>query len=348
MSQRRWCYCADLHLRNWKNYGGEMVAGVNARARRILTVVQDSLAIAVKAGSTDFVILGDIFDQANPSPQLVAALGEVLTASSLNVHLLVGNHDMMSEEAGDHALAPLALMNVAVYDRPTVVGDVLFVPYRKAPVVSWLDAELKIGQKKGATSLAGHFGLINADTPHFLKEAPDAISITGLHGRLAMFGFKSAFVGNWHDFLRKPGPSEMIQCGTICPHQFGEIAGRLVFSPPVSVHAAPMSAPAFQQMKWPTQALVNGTTYLRVTDVSRSVLDTARAQCDEWVLKDMIEGYEIEIEAKGETAVTLSLDALKAQRSKLIIQYIDRTFPGELPAVRQQLRERLKNTYGIA
>ena len=359
MSKRRWSFFSDLHLRNWRAWGGETVAGVNARARRTLLVLQEMLEQAKKSGCTDVAGLGDIFDQSNPPPQLVAALAQVIVDSGLRVHLLVGNHDMVSEEPGDHALAPLAFVpNCFVYDRPTVVGEVLFCPYRKQRVSDWLPDELAHGAKKGAKILAAHFGLTVPNgvhsTPEYLTSAADAAVATAVGDWMRTAGFTSCFVGNWHNPMQLTHPDDdgdarerLVQCGSACPHGFGDSNGYLWVG---AGGWAPRSQPMFTKIPFDQFDLgVRRNTaahYVRLTNVPRADVDPLRNKLDQAVEDGWIEGYELDIVARGETLVTGVATPVQRDRGKLISDYVDRTFKNEPNEARAAVKAKLKE-YGV-
>src|SRR5260370_428206 len=138
-------FCADCHIANHRQFGGQLVSGLNERCRLCLDVLANALKRAGECGCADVVILGDLFDSDRPSPQEVAAVQYVIYRSNIRVSMLVGNHDKTSEAPGDHALAPL--WQVAnVYERPSsyVVPDgikhgttLLHVPWQPGPAYDW-------------------------------------------------------------------------------------------------------------------------------------------------------------------------------------------------------------------
>lgn len=206
------CFCADVHVGNPRAFGGPMVSGINARGRHVLAALRAAVADAVACSSDALVVLGDLFDSSRATPQLVAAVMEVLTTAAENgvpVHLLLGNHDQESTDAGDNALAPLAIMEgVIVHEEPRVVAlrksvELWMVPFQVGRASAWLPGVLEslaAGGKAGTSiALALHLGVIDGATLPFLRESPDAIDL-GLLARLcARYGISHVMAGNWHD-----------------------------------------------------------------------------------------------------------------------------------------------------
>lgn len=352
MTKHVWGFVTDPHLRNYRAWGGEQVAGVNARARRVLAVLRESVEIARAAGATDFAVLGDVFDQANPLPQLVAGLAQVVrdaSADGLEVHLLVGNHDMVSEERGDHALAPLAYVyGCRVHDRPSVEGGVLFCPYRRGAVKDWLPAELERGAADGAVVLAAHFGIITEDTPPFLRGATDAAEADWLDALLEEHNFAHAFLGNWHNPARSKYATQL---GTICPHGFGDVEPGHVgfyadeFASSVTLDD-PASQPKFKTVRHGDAMAADPGTYLRVTGVPREELADVRRWFDKFVSDGHALGVEVEAAAKGDGLVAHEAVLPTMDRDALVDRYVERTFGAEPPETRAALLQKLRE-YGV-
>lgn len=352
MNKRIHAFVADLHVWNFRSWGGEACQGVNARADRALLVLRESIAIAHAAGVTDFTILGDVFDRSNPTPQLVAALAAVVAHArklGVFVHLLVGNHDMVSEEPGDHALAPLAhVEGCRVYDRPAVEGGVLFCPYRKAPVKEWLPAEVYRGAEQGATVLAAHFGLVTKDTPPFLKDAHDAVEAEWLDALLEEHNFAHVFLGNWHAPARSKYATQL---GTICPHSFsdtepGNIGIFESSSADRKLVSAPKSQPKFKTLKHGNAMAADPNTFMRVTDVPREDLREVRAWWDKLVEDGKLAGVEVEVASKGDGLVAHEVVLPTLDRRALVDAYLKRSFGNETSETMAALKARLEG-YGV-
>lgn len=96
-------FIADTHIANHRRFAGESRACINVRCHTTL----NSLEQAVESARGTLVVLGDIFDTVRPEPQVIAAVQLALWETH-TTFLLLGNHDMVSTQPGDHALGPLA------------------------------------------------------------------------------------------------------------------------------------------------------------------------------------------------------------------------------------------------
>ena len=339
-----WAFIADLHLDNHRAWGGETVGGLNDRARRTLAVVREVAAAARREGCSKIAILGDVFNRANPTPQLVAGLAQVLLDGGVEWHLLVGNHDMVSEDPGDHALAPLAhVPRVFVHERPAVVDGVLFAPYRRQPVTEWLPELLALHRRPSTKVLAAHFGLITSSTPDYLLRAPDAAASTWLSGLLRQNGYEAAFLGNWHQTLDH---GRCHQLGTICPHSFSDAQVGVInwwdgqgYNKRVY---ADLSAPSFLTWDFGFNGDYVGHEntrspfYMRVVGVPRAEAEELRRDLAARVSFDRMLGFELEVVPDKREAPVATI-AAHFDRMKLAQRYIERTFGGESKETRKKL-----------
>jgi hypothetical protein len=217
----RLAFIGDVHLGNHRQYGGDVVCGMNARFRTILRALDEAIVWANDQGCTDLVILGDVFDTPKPLPQQLAALRSSLVLFHGAVHLLVGNHDRVSGESGDHGLGPLRTLadggNIDVYDEPTWIGDstveVLLCPFDARPVKEWLPPLLENktaiasahGQRAPETIVCGHFGLWEhrqAGEQPWLTSAADAAEVDWVARLCSQHAVDHLYVGNYHTHFR--------------------------------------------------------------------------------------------------------------------------------------------------
>lgn len=204
---------ADVHLHNHPLGAGTWRAGVNERVE----VVCACLERLADMGLTHLAILGDLFDVSTPPPQVIARLMQslkVVTASGVEVLILRGNHDMVSEEPGDNALAPLAFMpGVHVFNKPDtweVLGmKVLMLPYPYRPTLP----QFKMVR---ADVVMMHCGVAHPDTPDFLADA-------GVDHETLLEWMDSQkravpllLAGDWHEHKRL-AKGRIIQVGTFAP-----------------------------------------------------------------------------------------------------------------------------------
>lgn len=224
---------ADIHVENHRRHGGELVAGVNNRCRLTLDALRVAIGVAEAERVDALVVLGDLFDTDRPSPQVVAAVMRALDArrEGLRVIVVAGNHDLRTDAAGDHALAPLYPV-VEVVDAPSVVSlgrfDLLLLPYLAGKSADEIPAALE-RFRKTATSpaiLCIHAGIADESTPHYLRDAHDAIHVAALQRAAGACGISHVFAGNWHTPRIWPGQPDrrfpnfapqVVQVGALVP-----------------------------------------------------------------------------------------------------------------------------------
>lgn len=200
-------FIADVHVGNHSFDGGPVVAGINRRCQAILDAMRQAVAEAKTHRLDGLIIAGDLFDVADPLPQQLAAVQDILRFAPPTV-ILMGNHDLVSDATGDHALGPLAaLPNVTVIERPATVqlGDahVACVPFQTGDAREWFPDAFAAAVMHGAPSARPsvavfHSGVIDEATPAFLSGAHDAVPLTMVQGLLKQHNVAAAFCGNWH------------------------------------------------------------------------------------------------------------------------------------------------------
>jgi len=206
-------FVADVHVGNHRLLGGPIEAGLNARCRATVAVLEAAALRAGKIGCSHLFILGDLFDTDRPSPQMLAAVQRAIARGPECV-LLVGNHDMTSSTPGDHALAPLYHDGVIV-DTTSYVEGVRLVPFNVGDAREWLPKACA-GLRDGI--LATHVGIIDGATPPWLVAAHDAVPLTQLEELAKAHGFTHVIAGNWHEHKRwSRGGVEVIQVGALVP-----------------------------------------------------------------------------------------------------------------------------------
>ena len=221
---------ADVHLGSPRRLGGPIRVGVNARGRDALDVLSLAVARVVAARPEAFVICGDLFDTTAPSPQLLAHTQEILGAAvdaGVPTVVIPGNHDQVSDAEGDHALRPLRPCGVRVVDSwnanpcDQVVNGVLLAPFKREPVSAWLPVFLEQYESAGARVLCLHAGIIDAATPVFLRDSPDAVEARALGRMCAERGIRAVVCGNWHKRGRwRESGVEIVQVGALVPTGF--------------------------------------------------------------------------------------------------------------------------------
>lgn len=200
-------FVSDIHVGNHKRCGGAVVSGINERCRLILASLAAACREAVDRGCSDLFILGDLFDNVRPEPQVIAAVQSILDwGTLLPVHILVGNHDQVSTSNGDHALGPLAAGRVEIIQAPKVVtcgsAQVLAIPFRPGDSSEYIQkviAENRVGRIGRMHAVAFHAGVWDDKTPPFLRSSSDSICVSKLTAAAAQAGYRYAFAGNWHN-----------------------------------------------------------------------------------------------------------------------------------------------------
>lgn len=229
MTKAKVAFCADIHIANHRRFGQPsrgLVAPVNTRCADTLAVLRAAKREAEKQGCEAMVILGDVFDTSNPSPQLVAECQAALVSTSMEVHIMIGNHDQVSDQPGDHGLISMdGWKNLRVYDKPEVLylegWQVHLVPYRPGRADDYLLdmlTELLEGTDKpgpGVDRILGlHLGLRTKDTSPWLQNSHDSIDAASLPRHL----YQQVIAGNWHG--REQVMKNVIQCGALVPTGF--------------------------------------------------------------------------------------------------------------------------------
>jgi hypothetical protein len=250
---------ADCHVANHRRWGGEVIAGLNQRARDCVATIARAVDLAVGRRCSALFVLGDLFDNVRPTPQLVAETARALacgttsaslTQYALNVYVLLGNHDRASDAPGDHACASLALRyGVHVIEKPTVVlvgtsdqVEVLCVPYRSGRADDWLrDDVLSLNTECPATTrrrvVFTHVGIWDEETPEYMRAARDAVGVGQARWLCEQVRASYLMAGNWHhqrSWLMAGGPAvprtlhghrdsaAVVIPGTLCPASFSD------------------------------------------------------------------------------------------------------------------------------
>lgn len=186
---------ADVHAGNHPTKGGKYTAGINERCRSIVDVLKAASDIAREAGAI-LAIAGDTFEIARPSPQIIRAVIDAI--GSTPTVIIPGNHDRVTDLPGDHALAPMgALPNVQIFDVPTCLEGVLFIPPapRGESSVGWLDDALTT--MHGVHTVIAHFGLPEGHE-HPAMRGPATLSVKEAFRLCKKHGAVRLLSGDWH------------------------------------------------------------------------------------------------------------------------------------------------------
>lgn len=217
---------ADFHCANHRVLGGPVVAGVNLRCRLIGETARRAFQIAADDGCDYFAILGDIFDNGKPSPEVIGVMADAIASASIPIVVIPGNHDCSSDEVGNHALAALRkVKNCRVIDEPTLIGTVLFAPFSPRPPVEYFS---DIIQRFPVTEyVLGHVGIIGDSTPIFLTGGRNTISVAQIFEikkhHPALRGWVAGDFHKHERFARGVNDGlDIIQAGALCQANFGD------------------------------------------------------------------------------------------------------------------------------
>lgn len=217
---------ADVHLGNFRKFGGALVAGLNDRCRAVLKALESSVEAATRADCNVYLVAGDLFDSSTPPPQLIAATQDILAKAkeSMEVVILRGNHDMDSDTEGDDALGPLREW-ATIVEKPTVLsrggGSIVCLPYDSRPAAEWFEATLdELMSSAPGSLLAMHLGMMDDNTPPWLRDARDAVSTQLVLAKMKQHEIPWGVAGNWHNhgaWGDDPEKPNLVQCGALVP-----------------------------------------------------------------------------------------------------------------------------------
>lgn len=206
--------------------GGPIRCGINRRCRHVLDTLIRAVSVAKRHGCEHFVVAGDLFDTTKPLPQMVAAVQKILRGEFESTILVLGNHEHVSTEPGDHALAPLEPV-AKIVEKPAVLllpGVELFIlPCIPESAEEWFSIEvtkLANGRRWNNRSrvLCFHLGVADEETAHFLKGAKDSIGAGEVLEICEEHHFDAVFAGNWHD--QRVWENKIFQLGALAPTGF--------------------------------------------------------------------------------------------------------------------------------
>lgn len=174
--------------------------------------VEKLFKVIEKLGNTT-ILLGDVLDTKevvrSKSLNLVYKL---LKDSELDFHIIVGNHDFHNLEAepSKHSLVTLQeLPNVTIYDKPTTVGTLFFVPFVHGKEAILEAISVPDADKR---TLFGHLDIVGFDygNGYISESGADANDFKS---------FKRVILGHYHKHCTK---ENLTYLGTPFSHSFGE------------------------------------------------------------------------------------------------------------------------------
>lgn len=224
-------FISDVHIGNHKRFGGPVDAGTNARCCLILTALDEAISYALQNSCKVLFVAGDFLDYVRMEPQIIALVQETLREArgkGLETVLVLGDHEIVSSEKGDHALGPFRPV-AHVIDEPSLMrlGDaevacIPFIPGKAAEIIPAKTAEVfkKSPSAKGEKPriLVFHAGIIDVDTAPWLRDIPDAIGIDAIKRLIEKFGLDLVVAGNFHNSkIWQKGGATVCQTGALVP-----------------------------------------------------------------------------------------------------------------------------------
>lgn len=325
---------ADLHLGNHRRFGGELLAGRNARYKITLDVLARVCTATQARGYQHLFILGDVFDVSRPTPaELYGLMTTLKQFRDLTFHLLVGNHDM--QEPREHALQCCAyLENVNVVDTPTTRWGVTMVPFFNGPAEVHLP-EILAGYTGQAHTLMLHMGISDTTTPAYLRGSHDSIGVRQLLELMQEHGYRECYAGNWHNHkVWQEDGCRITQCGAASPTGFdnqGALYGTICFSDG-SVERVPgprFYKAAFEDFHASALAEMReeGDSIFLSLVANPVYIAAAKARLRELVAEGLITGGEVKVNREVVTAVARSAAraAIKAENvDEAVREYVKR------------------------
>lgn len=309
-------WLADIHVENFSKFGGTVVSGLNDRCRAVLTALQEAVDLYDESDSELLLINGDLVDTTHPTPQVIAAIAEVLMKTKKKKGIVVGNHDQVSTQRGDHALGPLALLpSIEVFETPTSIikggTELIVVPYMPGSAKDNLKKIMIKSDWRGHYRiLAAHMGVWDQNTPPFLQGATDSMGANELFEFMQRWHISQVFVGNWHSHkaweMKYDGRTlQIVQIGALTPTGFDNVGlsqyGSLIHSKPGTWKRETIRGTRFISGNWEDLKEVldiyeeeskKSKIFLKVS-TRRKEFDEAAAILKIMVKKKQLAGYEI-------------------------------------------------------
>ena len=213
------CVVADVHLGCFAQYGGEVVDGLNARARLTLKTLEAAVNVAAAAGAK-LVVAGDLFQVKRPEPALIAAAQRVLeTAVGARPLLLLGNHDAIGP--GDTALAPLWQVAQPI-TAPHCDAGVLYVPWSPAPALARIESAFATSGSVPVRLVVMHCGIYDGTFPEYLR-GDGAVGFGDLVRLGCAHGVRLFIAGDYHRHrVFEDRGVQAVQVGALNPTGFSD------------------------------------------------------------------------------------------------------------------------------
>lgn len=200
----RVAFLADVHVGN--RGGGPRVLGMTARCREAIGTLVSACRLA-RLEADVLVVLGDLFDDTRPKPQMITAVQAALNLGPDEVILATGNHDADSTEPGDHALGPL----------PATSWTHGSCEYPEHGIAVFDGHVHPINKVHPGLAIGGHFGIVTDDAPPYLMADPLAVRLDELRAHCEAHSIPAVFAGHWHRRRCHSTDPPIWQVGALCP-----------------------------------------------------------------------------------------------------------------------------------
>jgi len=227
-------FFSDVHIANHKTlndipfFKDAGVSGINVRCAVACGVLERALKVADDARCSEVFIEGDLFDGARPEPPVLAHVMRILESyKNLTINILLGNHEQVVLDTGNHALGPLAFVKnvriVTTCSSTRMAGcDVWHIPFRSAASFEASLAGLftsGAAKEKSFRILGCHLGIWDSATPAWGQVGTDSISIERLLTLCKEYEIDAVMAGHWHRHVEwQPfNGIHIVQLGCLCP-----------------------------------------------------------------------------------------------------------------------------------
>ena len=227
-------FFSDVHIANHKTlndipfFKDAGVSGINVRCAVACGVLERALKAADDARCSEVFIEGDLFDGARPEPPVLAHVMRILESyKNLTINILLGNHEQVVLDTGNHALGPLAFVkNVRIvttcFSTRMAGCDVWHIPFRSAASFEASLAGLftsGAAKEKSFRILGCHLGIWDSATPAWGQAGTDSISIERLLTLCKEYQIDAVMAGHWHRHVEwQPfNGIHIVQLGCLCP-----------------------------------------------------------------------------------------------------------------------------------
>jgi len=226
-----YAFISDVHIGNFKRFGGPVDAGTNARCCLILTALDEAIELALQRKASVLFVAGDFLDYVRMEPQIIAIVQKTLRDAKkkgLETVLVLGDHEIVSSADGDHALGPLAPV-ATVVDKPRLLrlagAEIACIPFTPGDARKYIPAMTKelFDQSPGrpgdrARILVFHAGVVDAKTSPWLRDVPDAIGVSEIMRLVEKFKIAFVAAGNFHHReIWQKGGATICQPGALVP-----------------------------------------------------------------------------------------------------------------------------------